>query len=127
MRDGGKFNSPNIISSDGKTKLNKFPPQNGSISVIGKDIGNKQVIHLINFANASSFDWRDTNGNQTTPNTFQNISYILTTDKPVEKLWIASPDINSGALQQIIFTTSGNTISFTLPSLQYWDMIVADY
>ncbi|MEO8710963.1 MAG: glycoside hydrolase family 66 protein [Parafilimonas sp.] len=127
LRDGGAFNVPNIISSDGKTKLNNFPPQNGSISVIGKDIGNKQVIHLINFANASSFDWRDTNGNQTTPNTFQNISYILTTDKQVKKLWMASPDINSGALQQISFTTSGNAVSFTLPSLQYWDMIVADY
>ena len=127
LRDGGTFNIPDIISSDGKTLLNYFPPHNGSISVIGKDMGDKQIIHLINFANASSFDWRDTNGNQTTPNTLQNISYILTTDKPVKKLWMASPDINDGALQQISFTTSGNAVSFKLPSLQYWDMIVADY
>ncbi|MEP6466532.1 MAG: glycoside hydrolase family 66 protein, partial [Parafilimonas sp.] len=127
LRDGGIYNTPNIISSDGKTKLNNFPPQNGSISVIGKDMSNSQVIHLINFANAASFDWRDTNGNQTIPNTYQNISYILITDKPIKKLWMASPDINGGALQQILFTTSGNAISFTLPSLQYWDMIVADY
>ncbi len=127
LRDGGTFNQPNIISSDGKTTINNFPPQNQSISVIGKDMSDKQIIHLINFANASSFDWRDTNGNQTTPNTLQNISYVLTTSKAVKKLWMASPDINGGALQQLKFTTSGNAVSFTLPSLQYWDMIVAEY
>ena len=127
LRDGGSFNAPNIISSDGKTVLNKWPPQSGSVSVVGKDMGNRQVIHLINFANASTFDWRDTNGSQTLPNTLQSISFILTTTKPVTKLWMASPDINGGAIQQISFTQSGNSISFALPSLQYWDMLVADY
>jgi dextranase len=127
LRDGGTFNLPDIISSDGKTKLNNFPPQNGSISVIGKDMGNKQVIHLINFANASTFDWRDTNGTQSVPATFKNISYIFNASKTVKKLWMASPDLNGGALQQIPFTSSGSAISFTVPSLQYWDMIVADY
>lgn len=127
LRDGGTFNHPIIIPSDGKTVLNNWPPQTGSISVIGKDMGNRQVIHLINFTNASLFDWRDTNGTQTTPNTFKNISYIFTAAKPVSKLWMASPDINGGVLQSIPFTQSGNSIAFTLPSLQYWDMVVADY
>jgi dextranase len=127
LRDGGNFNQPDIISSDGKTTLNYFPPQSGSISVIGKDMGNREVIHLVNFANATSFDWRDTNGNQPPPDTFQNISYILTTATKVKNLWMASPDINGGVAQQLPFTASGNTISFTLPSLQYWDMIVAEY
>jgi dextranase len=127
LRDGGSFNTPDITSSDGKTTLNNWPPQSGGISVVGKDMGNREVIHLINFANASSFDWRDTNGSQAIPRTFQNISYILTTTKPVSKLWMASPDINGGALEQIPFTQSGNSISFTLPSLQYWDMVVAEY
>jgi dextranase len=40
---------------------------------------------------------------------------------------MASPDINGGVSQQISFTQSGNAVSFTLPSLQYWDMIVAEY
>ncbi|HVY74017.1 MAG TPA: glycoside hydrolase family 66 protein [Puia sp.] len=127
LRDGGSFNKPDIISSDGKTKLNQFPPQNGSISVIGKDMGNSQVIHLINFANAASFDWRDTNGNQTVPATLKNISYLFTAPKPVKKLWMASPDLNGGVLQELSFHTSGNAVSFTLPFLQYWDMVVAEY
>lgn len=127
LRDGGTFNSPTIISSDGKVQLNNWPPQTGSISVIGKDMGNRQVIHFINFANAASFDWRDTNGSQTVPNTLQNISFILTPSKPITKLWMASPDINGGVLQSVPFTQSGNSIAFTLSSLQYWDMLVADY
>ncbi len=127
LRDGGTFNQPDMVSADGKTTINNFPPQTGSISVTGKDLGTAEVIHLINFANATSFDWRDTNGTQAAPKTFQNISYILTTGKKVKNLWMASPDINGGVAQQLPFTTSGNTISFTLPSLQYWDMIVAEY
>jgi dextranase len=127
LRDGGSFNTPNIIPSDGKTMINNWPPQSGGISVIGKDLGNREVIHLINFANASSFDWRDTNGDQAMPKTYQNISYIITLTRPVSKLWMASPDISGGAMQQIPFTQSGNSIAFTLPSLQYWDMVVADY
>jgi dextranase len=127
LRDGGSFNTPDIISADGKTIINNWPPQNGSISVIGKDLGTSEVIHLINFANAATFDWRDTNGNQTTPKLFTNISFILTTSKPVKKLWMASPDIDGGVLHEISFTQSANADSFTLPSLQYWDMLVAEY
>jgi dextranase len=127
LRDGGTFNNPSIISSDGKVVLNNWPPQSGSVSVIGKDMGTRQVVHFINLANASSFDWRDTNGTQVVPNTFQNLSFVLTLSKPVSKLWVASPDINGGVSQSIPFKQSGNSITFTLASLQYRDMLVAEY
>lgn len=127
LRDGGNLNKPDILSADGKILLNQWPPQNGSVSVSGRDIGNKQVIHLINFANASSLDWRDTNGTQAEPQTYQHISFILNTAKKVTRLWMASPDIDGGTLHEISFTPSGNSISFELPSLQYWDMVVAEY
>jgi len=127
LRDGGTFDNPVLLSADGKAVINNWPPRNGSVSAIGRDMGTRQVIHLINFANATSFDWRDTNGSQSVPNTFQNLSLILTTAKPVTALWMASPDVNGGALRQIPFTRSGNSITFILPSLQYWDMVVAEY
>ncbi|MBN8851722.1 MAG: cycloisomaltooligosaccharide glucanotransferase [Sphingobacteriales bacterium 50-39] len=127
LRDGGAFNNPGLVSVDGKISLNNWPPQNGSISMIGKDMGSRQVIHLINFSSAASFDWRDTNGSQTVPATYSNLSFILTTTKPVSKLWMASPDVDGGVLKEISFTRNGNAISFILPSLTYWDMIVAEY
>jgi dextranase len=127
LRDGGTFNKPNLTPVDGKIKLNAWPPQNGSVSMIGKDMGGSQVIHLINFSSAASFDWRDTNGSQTAPASFLNLSFILTTAKPVSKLWMASPDVDGGVLKEMPFTRNGNAISFILPSLTYWDMIVAEY
>jgi dextranase len=97
------------------------------VSVIGKDMGTKEVLHLINFKNATSLLWRDADGTQPAPDIIQNTNLSFTTTKSVKTVWYASPDINFGAPQQINFNQSGNTISFTLPSLQYWDMIVVEY
>lgn len=127
LRDGGTFNNPSIISSDAKMKLNNWPPASGAVSVIGKEIGNRQIIHLINFANASSLDWRDANGKQTIPKTIIAPAFNFQSTKSVKKIWFASPDVDFGASKNIPFNQSGSTVSFTLPSLQYWDMIVVEY
>jgi len=44
----------------------------------------------------------------------------------VNKLWVASPDVHGGALQELAFTQENGVVSFTLPSLKYWTMIVAE-
>jgi dextranase len=127
LRDGGTFNNPNVVSSDGKIKLNNWPPATGAVSIVGKDMGQKQIIHLINFADASSLEWRDPDGKQPKPETFTNAAINFQSDKTVKKIWFASPDVNSGASQNIEFNQSGNSVTFSLPSLQYWDMIVIEY
>jgi dextranase len=127
LRDGGTFNNPAITAGDGKTKLNNFPPQTGQVSVIGKDLGTKQVIHLINFANAASFDWRDRNGTQGAPSPVTNGRFNFTATKAIKNIWVASPDIDGGASRAVTFTQSGNSATFTLPLLKYWDMIVVEY
>jgi dextranase len=45
----------------------------------------------------------------------------------VKKIWLASPDVNNGVAQELSFTQSGANISFNLPSLHYWDMLVVEY
>lgn len=45
-------------------------------------------------------------------------------DKTINKVWVASPDIEFGVIKSIYFTQSGNLVKFTLPKLKYWDMIV---
>lgn len=127
LRGGGNFNTPDLVSADGKIQINNWPPANGSVSVVGKDMGNRQVIHLINFANSVNFDWRDANGSQAQPQTFLNLAVSFTAAKTVKKVWLASPDIDGGVAEDIPFQQSGNSISFTLPSLQYWDMVVIAY
>jgi len=126
LRDGGSFNTAPVTCFNGKMTLNNWPPQSGSVSVVSKDMGNRQVLHLINFANAANFDWRDTNGNQAAPVQIQDAALQLTTTKPVSKIWIASPDVNCSVAYSIPFTQSGNTVSFNLPLLNYWDMVVVE-
>jgi dextranase len=127
LRDGGAFNNPNVVSSDGKIKLNNWPPAMGAVSVVGKDFGTKQIIHLINFANASSLQWRDKDGKQNAPTKFTDAALNFQSDKTVKKIWFASPDINFGASQNLEFTQTGSTVNFKLPFLQYWDMVVVEY
>ncbi|HET7118822.1 MAG TPA: glycoside hydrolase family 66 protein [Hanamia sp.] len=127
LRGGGTFNNPNLVSADGKIKLNNWPPETGSVSVIGKDMGQEQILHLINFTSASSLKWRDADGEQPAPESIQNVALNFQTDKTVKKIWFASPDLNFGSSQNIEFTQSGDSVNFTLPSLQYWDMVVIEY
>lgn len=127
LRDGGAFNNPAITAGDGKTRLNNFPPVTGQVSVIGRDLGSKQIIHLINFANASSFEWRDRTGTQTAPVPVTNGRFNFTSAKTIKKIWVASPDIDGGASKTVTYTQSGNSVTFTLPMLKYWDMIVVEY
>ncbi|MCK9207302.1 MAG: glycoside hydrolase family 66 protein, partial [Salinivirgaceae bacterium] len=127
LRGGGTFNSPAITATDGKTSLNQWPPASGKVSVIGKEFTDKQVVHLINLSTANHFDWRDNEGNQSYPTTYYNCAYSFAPTKPVSKVWFASPDYNYGASVEIVFQTNGNNITFILPALSYWDMVVIEY
>ncbi len=125
LRDGGTFSNPALQSSNSNVLFNNWPPQTGSVSVIGKSIDNKQILHLINFQ-TNSLDWRDTNGTKATPSTIQNIEVIFTTTQNVNKVWFASPDIVFGKSFELYFQQDGNQLRFIIPSLKYWDMIVIE-
>ena len=44
----------------------------------------------------------------------------------ISKLWIATPDNFGGTTLQLKFKQEGSMVSFTLPYLKYWTMIVAE-
>lgn len=126
LRDGGNFNTPSIVCSNNKMTLDTWPPQTGQVSVVGKNFMNKQVLHFLNFTNATSMNWRDANGTQASPNTITDAKIDFTTTRSVNKIWYASPD-DSGVAKQLAYTQTGKTVSFTVPSLQYWNMVVVEY
>lgn len=126
LRDGGNFNSPSVsAASGGSVPVSTWPPQTGSVSVAGKIAGGKQVLHLINFR-TNSTDWRDTDGTKTIPSLIQNLKLEYYSSGTVKKIWFASPDLNSGIAFKLPFQQNGNTVSFIVPSLKYWDMIVIE-
>ncbi|MEC5142752.1 glycoside hydrolase family 66 protein [Chitinophaga sp. 212800010-3] len=127
LRDGGAFNNPVVSCTNGKLAVNAWPPASGQVAVIGREVSNSQVLHLVNFTNANSLNWRDADGTQPAPAVISNADLDVTVNKPVAKVWIASPDNGFGVATSLPFRQTGNTVSFTLPSLQYWDMVVVTY
>ena len=50
----------------------------------------------------------------------------IVTQEPVDRVWMASPDINGGAVRELAFEQTASGISVTLPSIKYWDMLVLE-
>ena len=129
LRDGGSFNTESIDISctNGKMDINQWPPKTGSVSAVGKKIGNKQVIHLINMSAANSFDWRDIDGNQPEPSLIADAGIKIRTDQQIKKIWVASPDIKGGVSREVDFNQNAVSVSFKLSGFRYWGMIVVEY
>lgn len=127
LRDGGEFNTPALVSADNKVQFNNWPAQQGKVAVVGKVVGSRQILHLLNFTNAKTMQWRDNSGFQPAPTGVEKLQVRFTPERPVSKVWIASPDLSQGASTDLEFSATGNQIAFTVPGLQYWSMIVIEY
>jgi dextranase len=127
LRDGGAFNDVSVSSMDGKISLAKWPGNQGNVACFGKRVGSSQIIHLINFKDSKTTSWRDNTGIQIAPALIKDAQLLLASDAAVKKIWMASPDIIGAASRSINFAQSGNKVSFILPELKYWSMIVVEY
>ena len=127
LRDGGNFNLPAVSCTNNVMSVNNWPPEMGKVAVVGKVFNDKQLLHLINFSHANSLDWRDTNGTQNIPQTKSDAMLEFITSKKVTKVWMASPDIQHGTAISLPFNQDGGKVTWKLPVLKYWDMIVIEY
>lgn len=127
LRDGGTFNKIDIKCSDGTMALGEWPSSQGNVAVVAKRIDNKQLIHLINFKDSKTSDFRDSNGIQSVPGLIKDASLLLNTEEVVKKIWVATPDAIGGAPFMLNFAQNDDFVSFKLPELKYWSMIVIEY
>lgn len=127
LRDGGIWNTPQVTTGDGKVDFANWPPQASKVAVTGKEIDEKQVLHLINFSQATTMNWRDNEGNQASPNSVKNLLVNVQETANVSKVWYASPDFEGGASQELEFTERGGNLLLRLPYLEYWGMVVIEY
>lgn len=127
LRNGGTFNHVTLTSSDNKMLIGAWPPSQGMMATFGKKVENTQVIHLINFKNSATQNWRDNAGIQPEPVLIKDAKLILTSEAAVKKIWMASPDVIGGASRPLNFLQTGNKVSFVLPELKYWDMLMVEY
>lgn len=86
------------------------------------------MLNFINLIGETNIDWQDENASYPVPTAQTNVAvkYYYGTGTIGSVLW-ASPDTNNGRMTSLSFTTgtdgSGDYVSFTLPSLAYWDMV----
>ena len=127
LRDGGTFNNVEVTCADNKMSVAAFPASQGNVAVFGKKMENVQVVHFINFTNATTQKWRDNSGIQRQPVTIKDAKLVLTNTQKVKKIWIASPDFAGGAARLLNFKQTDDKIYLILPELMYWDMLVMEY
>ncbi|MBP3041616.1 hypothetical protein J9303_19430 [Bacillaceae bacterium Marseille-Q3522] len=100
----------------------------GKIWIFSKEKADSaKVVHFINFFDANTMEWRDTAGNQTEPINRGNLTVTVQEERSVKKVWIASPDSENGLPITLDFEQRDGSVTFTLPSLKYWDMVVLEY
>lgn len=128
LRGGGEFTASTTIKSAAEgIEFAQWPAELKKIAVQGKKVNGNDYIHLINFKGASHMNWRDDDGTQTSPELLIDTPVTVSVTGAVQKLWFASPDYRNGVSQELAFTQEGNEITFTLPSLKYWDLIAIEY
>lgn len=116
------------VNSSGSVIIKSWQ-QSGTVWAFVKEKKHRQILHLINFTNAVTLNWRDKNGTQAEPDTLQSIKlwFNVEHDQQVSAIWTASPDFYQGSSVEIPFTLENERVSFTVPKLKYWDMVVIEY
>jgi len=125
LRGDGAATTFDVATTKDNVSINQWPPQMGSVACYGKTVGTKRVLHLLNFRQANSLSWRDYSGEMPEPKLIESIPITVKASN-VSHVWVASPDCLGGVPQELQFTQAGSSVSFTLPSLKYWDMIVIE-
>lgn len=105
------------ISRDGRA---------GSIWAISRTSDTCDVLNLINLNDVESASWTEKLNQGPTPLTDVRLQYTVT--RPVQRVWIASPDGVETIRPATLDVEAGDDIiEWVLPRLHYWTMIVIAY
>ncbi len=125
LRGGGSETEAGV-SSTSDVKVAAWPPVIGNVTAFSRQVGDKKVVHLLNFMDADNLSWRDMNGTMPEPRLVEGLPLRMKATAKVNKIWVATPDALGGAVQELPFKQAGGEVVFTLPSLKYWTMIVVE-
>lgn len=123
LRDGQHPVTRNVqlenvsVSADGKSD---------TVWCFAKADESTEIYHFINLTGTDN-GWRDEKQTKKEPVTQENLQSRLYTNFPVQTVYMASPDQQDIAPQQLSFVSgedsNGRYIKFTQPILAYWNMI----
>ncbi|MDR0938545.1 MAG: glycoside hydrolase family 66 protein [Mediterranea sp.] len=118
--------APTCTDATKRIDINAWPPKRSAVTCYARQVDGKTVMHLLNFRDADQLSWRDMDGTMPVPQLLSNIPLSLSLATPVKKVWVATPDFHAGASQELAFEQKEGTLTFTLPFLRYWTMIVIE-
>ena len=112
-----------------KTEDQTIGPKPYSVNTYSTMKGNVTAIQLLNYSNFSrdNFNIRDIKETMPEPNVLLNKKIVLYDAAPVARIWVARPDCFGGSPQEVVFTQNNGKVTFTLPSLEYWTMVVVEH
>lgn len=114
-------------SSSKKAPMAYWPPQTSKVITFAKESEGRTVVHLLNFLSAESLSWRDLDGSAMEPRLVNELPVELNFEgRKISRIWAASPDKHAGAPVELAFRQTEKTVTFTVPSLKYWTMIVIE-
>lgn len=111
-KTAGDF-KPGNVTSFTKTKSTEGEPD-------------REVLHLLNFDGASHDSWVDKGLAQSAPAIKENQTVRHACTITPRKIWVASPDNREGIMEEVDFTMENGTVTFTLPRLEYYTMVVME-
>ena len=125
LRGGGEETEAGV-SSTSDVKVAAWPPALGNVTTFARQVGDRKVVHLLNFIDADNLSWRDMQGTMPEPGLVENLPLRMKATAKVNRIWVATPDALGGAVQELPFKQAGGEVTFTVPSLKYWTMIVIE-
>ena len=127
LRDGGDAVDPGVAAGSAGLAVANGSAVQGRVAAYGRRFADKDVVHLINFSNASTMKWNDSDGTQREPTPLTDIAITVPVRKPVSQVWMASPDRAAGVAEMLSTQQHGNQLTIRMPGLKYWNMVVITY
>lgn len=123
LRDGQYTTENRVEIENQQTSRNG---QGDTIWTYTRADGEYEILHLINLLGTDN-EWRDERGKKEAPAYAEELKVKYYTDKEISKVNMASFSFEDGMSRELAFEkgedSEGKYIVFTVPVLEYWDMI----
>jgi dextranase len=101
----------------------------GKVWIIARQSESFETISLINLSNIPCPEWNSLL--LTAPTLLNELPVRYYTEREVKRVWLASPDFANSQALLLEFKPGwdirGNHVEFTVPRLEYWDLIVIEF
>ena len=115
------------VTSTSDYVFNQWGPKANQIATVGRHLDDCDVIHLLSYRNATHLDWCDSDGDQAPQSLIKDIPVSFAVSAEPSRVWVATPDYQQGAAQEVEWEYNAGTLTLTVPAIQYWTMIVVEF